>query len=477
MALWYWSLEATRPLRPLIAANLMTERFIRTGPLSFCQELLLLSEILQGCAPTVSRLVRIDGDLDIAAFAAAAQSTIAAHEPLRSICIWRSGEPRSQVSTPEDVALGCQFDEVRSGRDLTSFLRAVYDPATFAAGRVPQMRHSLVRVQDNAHLWAFGVHHMAADAISLARYAETFRQSYAGVAVSPRPTASIEYAETQRAWLSSCEAQIHFEWWLRMLDAIDPEPMPVKAPVPSPLSGRTRRELRLAGGGRSAVVRRAREWRVPQAAIFLAAFARTIAKRRSTSCVTVLTNVPGRSLPGASDATGAFYNTVPLPLPTQAENARSASAVAAEALFQVLERQEVPAPLLSLGALRRGAAPLAARFPITFNVVEHPLAGFRLSGCRIRDVDIATLEQVTWDSGGAMPLSTPHSFGRGSMDWLISVLPSALVIVVEYDADQCDPEDLRSLMEAYGDEIHSFMEFSGTQQACDPSLVADWRSP
>jgi hypothetical protein len=175
-------------------------------------------------------------------------------------------------------------------------------------------------------------------------------------------------------------------------------------------------------------------------------------------------------------ATGAFYNTVPLIISTQAENGRVASTNAAEALFQVLERQEVPAPLLSLGASTNGAAPLAAKFPITFNVVDHPLAGFQLGGCSLREIDISTLERATWDSGAPTPLSTAHGLGRGSMDWLISVLPVALVIAVEYDADQCDADDLRSLMEAYGEQVCAFVGSDNRERAGDPSLVVDWNS-
>jgi hypothetical protein len=59
-------------------------------------------------------------------------------------------------------------------------------------------------------------------------------------------------------------------------------------------------------------------------------------------------------------------------------DAPSAASATAEALFEVLDHQEVPVALLSFGASRRGAVPLAARIPITFNVVDHPLGSFGL---------------------------------------------------------------------------------------------------
>jgi hypothetical protein len=63
------------------------------------------------------------------------------------------------------------------------------------------------------------------------------------------------------------------------------------------------------------------------------------------------------------------------------------------------------------------------------------------------------------------------------MDWLISVLPAALVIAVEYDADQCDADDLRSFMEIYAEQVCCFVGFDVRERAGDPSLVADWNSP
>ncbi|WP_281406982.1 condensation domain-containing protein [Mesorhizobium sp. B1-1-1] len=448
--------------------------YIRTGPLSFCQELLLFTELSQSRAPMIARLVRIVGHLDIPAFERAVQATVTAHEPLRSICVWRSGEPVCQVMAPEDVEHSCRHEDLQSDTNVTSALQWAYGPANFSAGRAPQMRHCIIRVAEDVHLWAFGVHHISADAISLQRYAETFRQSYAGALNGLTLTTSIDYARVQRKWLSSVEAQAEYELWLRRLDAIGMEPMPVRASTSPSIVGRHRQELRIAVGGRDAVVRRAREWRVPPAALFLAAFARTVAARRVASSVAVFTNVPSRSLPGASTATGAFYNTVPLAVPVEAGDARSASSRAAGALFDALDHQEVPMALLSLGATRRGAVPLTKRIPISFNIVDHPLGNWHLPGCRLEDLDISTLDPVTWESGGAARLQEDEGSGCDSMDWLVTMLPSALVVAVEYDASLCDSDDVRSMLVAYRTEFRSFVEANHGDDKGDAALVADW---
>ena len=443
-------------------------RYVRTGPLSFCQEMLLHIEALQGYPPLVSRLVRIDGNFDASAFAAAAQATIAAHEPLRSVCLWRSGEPFSFVLEAEDVDSCCSFENPAS----LAVLRLADDRTVFAAGRAPQMRHHLFRIGRNLHLWQFGVHHVAADAVSLQHYAETFRRSYVGESLPLQLTTSIDYARSQHAWLGSHEAQMQFEWWMRQVDLITTTPLPVRAPASPSGFGRARQESRWPVSRRNLLAQRAREWRVPPVAVFLAAFAQTLAARRAASQVVVLTNVPGRSLSGASTTTGAFYNTVPLTIPTQAGDARAASAAAAEALFQALDRQEVPTSLLSLAASRRGASPLTSIIPFTFNLVDHPLAGFELPGCCLREINAATLEPVTWGSG-----KFAISAASGSMDWLVTVLPSALVVAVEYDAALCDADDVHAMIDEYKTDLSFFFGPEATENPGDPSLVADWASP
>lgn len=451
-------------------------QYVRSGPLSFCQELLLSTEVHEWVAPTISRLVQISGQLNTSAFAAAAQAMIAAHEPLRSIHIWRSGEPLCQVLAPGEIE-GCfQYDDATCDTSARSALKFAYDPAGFAAARAPQMRHGIVRAAEATYLWAFGVHHIAADAISLRYYAETFCERYAGASSNRQPTGSIDHALVQRNWLRSAKAQIEYEWWLRQLDTIHPQALPVRPPGSPSVTGQRRQELRVAVG-RNSVARRARDWRVPAAALFFAAFARAVAGRCATSEVAVFTNVPGRSLPGASKTTGAFYNSLPLVLRAQTGDAQSASSMTAETLYEVLDHQEVPVALLSLGASRRGAVPLAARIPITFNIVDHPLGSFRMPGCRLHEVDIATLERVTWGSGEATLLQGAPISQHSTMDWLITVLPSALTIAVEYDAAQCDPDEVRELLESYGAELRAFVGSDFGDEGGDPSLVADWSSP
>ena len=158
----------------------------QSGPLSFCQELLLYQEIFSGIPPTISRVATIRGSFDVPAFERAANATIKQHEPLRSTWEWRSGEPVCSIlpfdpALPSVSVLDC---------DAESLGAASAGPMGMTGSGLPHMRHWLVRVCDNEHLWVFGAHHMAADAVSLKLYAETFCQAYAGLPIATGPTAA-----------------------------------------------------------------------------------------------------------------------------------------------------------------------------------------------------------------------------------------------------------------------------------------------
>jgi hypothetical protein len=62
------------------------------------------------------------------------------------------------------------------------------------------------------------------------------------------------------------------------------------------------------------------------------------------------------------------------------------------------------------------------------------------------------------------------------MDWLVTVLPSAIVIAVEYDAARCDADDVGEMRNAYGIELRYFVGSGLDDNRGDPSLVADWSS-
>lgn len=446
----------------------MTEQ---SGPLSFCQELLLYQEIFSGIPPTISRIAKICGALDLPAFERAANATIKQHEALRSTWEWRFGEPVCNI-LPFDPALPSVsvLDCDPEGLGIASA-----GPMGMAGSDPPHMQHWLVQFGDQEHLWVFGAHHMAADAVSLKLYAETFRQAYTGLPIeNGGPTASIAYAGAQREWLRSRAAQDEFDWWQRRLGEIETQRLPVAAASAASTVAAERQELRICTDART-VIDAARYARVPVATLFLTAYAKTVAARQGAASTYVFTNLAGRSLRGASSATGAFYNSVPIRLSGQA-NLKAAIAETANSLFEALDHQEVPVALLSLGAVERGGLPLADRFPVSFNVVDHPLASFSLPGCQLMETDGSTLTRPRWGHSAPTPLGNGTSSTRATMDWLVTVMPTSIVITLEYTPQFVDPDDVRSLLLDYRTVLSALFAERPVSTSGEAGLIADWRN-
>lgn len=447
---------------------------IREGPLSFCQELLLYRELFSGCAPTITRVVRIEGPLDTGAFERAANETIDAHEPLRATWAWRGSKPIALVKCARNLTSAFRLVNSKDVTDLATGIVEALSATAVSASNPPHLRHWIFRRREQDHLWVFIGHHMAIDAMSLKLYADTFRSTYEGASKPVLRTTSIEYAQTLQDWLTTSVAQADLNWWLKKLEQLPRGDLPVASASSGSDVGIERQELRLPLSVRNSLLRRARRERAPSAAIFLAAYALTVEQRRNAESHCVFINVPGRNLTGAACASGASYNSVPLIL-TTASDTSATIAIAAEALFEVLDHQGVPAPLVSLACVRQGGIALPDRIPVTFNVIDHPLQSFRLPGCRLWEVELATLGPPVWGLSGPLALRSDQVPVRPSMDWLVSVLPTSVVVTVEYATHYADRMDVSAFLAEYEATLHQFCDgLEVGEDTIDAGLVADW---
>lgn len=449
-------------------------RLVRTGPLSVAQELLLYIETLTRQAPTISRIAHISGPLDINAFQRAARAVVSSHEALRSIYCWKPAEPISEVIDPEDVPDSCHYLENDDITCANAALARAYDPSNFAAASIPHIRHSIVRISQGSYLWAFAANHIAADAVSLVQYGDTFSRHYAGEEDIRSLTTSIDYALSQRQWFSTDEAQSQLEWWLNRLERMTPFLSPI-ADCDTGGTGKLRLELRITvRGGRAGIMRRAREWHVPPAALFFAAFSRMIASRNLSRSVLFLTNVPGGGLAGAAAAAGAFYNTLPMEIPAETKSPELAAINAAEALMDVLDHREIPASLINLAAAKLGLIPVAAKIPMTLNITDHPLNRWALPGCQLYDADIGK-PGIPLARGGSSILEAKSHDPIGKMDWLITMLPAAVVIAVEFDRAKYKDADVQAMLAEYHLTLAEFIETKPSGDPLELALVSDWR--
>ncbi|MGY4298831.1 hypothetical protein ACVWXN_006926 [Bradyrhizobium sp. i1.4.4] len=462
---------------------------MKRGPLSFCQELLFLRQAISPeFRPVIARVVRIDGAIDVTAFTRAFSTMVAVHEPLRSRWSWARSIPRTEVMPPgssehlQPVLVPVAKSELASA--AMGLTQATLSHINCSSGC--PVTNTLVRISNSQHYWIFAIHHLAADGWSLKRYGQTFSQAYASPKSLPKPgviASSISYAKRQRAWFATAEAQRKFEKLLQRVGGMQRQELPLAMASPSALAGQgERREIRLDKSARRSLNKLVQARRCPTTAPFLAALAMAIAKRTGKSQVSVLSNVAGRTLPGALDALGAFYNTVVFSVRVEAGALledildRSASEI-----IEALEFQEIPISVVNFARRRREEEDIVDKFPITLNVVEHPLSDFRLPGCLVREVDGSSFAISRHD------VIEPHTVARTTHDKgigiVVTLLPEEIKIAAEYSANLLDRQDVAALVGEVASILGQLLNaqpredrWPRPRRSYLRDVVGDWRS-
>ena len=421
-------------------------------------------------------------------FISSMRRTAEMHEPLRSRWIWLEDVPRTEVldaqSSPECfLTLPDAASEV--GLAGPALARRVTESVSSGSGQ--PVKNGIIVEKNGIWHWIFAAHHLAADAWSLKAYGQTFSRAYADPAGAPPETAvtsSIPYAEAQRRWFDTPQAQDQFEWWIRRLAEIPPQPAPLgtSPAAPQPAAKGYRQEISCGATMRDGVFRVMRSERCPIIAIFFGALAVLYARRTGLSKISVLTNVAGRTLPGANFATGAFYNTVVLTLDVgPIASAPSLLHAATSSLIEIIDHQEVPMSVVNLFLTRQGGVNALAELPVSLDVVEHPLAEFAVAGCRMTEVELSTFSAP--DRTGA----TRREVGRSALNRGLSVMASVfsddLVLGVEYIDDGDAAAAVQRFLVDFATTVEWLVgEILGddagacrVRPAAEAPLIGDWR--
>ncbi|HYO13481.1 MAG TPA: amino acid adenylation domain-containing protein, partial [Thermoanaerobaculia bacterium] len=197
-------------------------------PLSFAQERLwFLDRFEPGSALyNIPGAVRIEGDLDVPAFAAAIGEIVRRHEALRTSFVEVEGRPVQRIRPwPPWAApvidlsgLPTGAREAEQQRHLREEARRAFD---LASGR--SLRVALLRLGGSEHVVALTFHHIAADGWSLGvflRELPALYQAFRAGRPSPLPELPIQYADFavwQRDWLQGDVLKGQLAWWRRTL--------------------------------------------------------------------------------------------------------------------------------------------------------------------------------------------------------------------------------------------------------------------
>ncbi|WP_410590237.1 amino acid adenylation domain-containing protein [Amycolatopsis sp. lyj-23] len=385
-------------------------------PLSHAQTRMWFLNRLESAGYTIPLAVRLGGDLDPAALAAALGDVVERHEILRTVFPDVDGVPYQRVlpHAPESPLATATVAEDALSAVLAAEASRAFDLATDRP-----LRATLYRVGDE-HVLLLVLHHIAGDGWSvdvLARdlataYDARVRGTEPGWAELPAQYA--DYAVWQRELLDDRQAaDRQWEYWR---DALDGLPEELRLPADRP-----RRAATAFRGGsvdfavppavHQALTALARRSGASVFMVVQAAVAALLTKHGAGTDIPLGSLVAGRSDEVTNDLVGFFVNTLvlrtdtgrnptfaelvgrvrdtdleayahqDLPFELLLEMARPARSLARQPLFQVmLSYYEVPDPRFSIGGLQvrpEVLPPTGAKFKfdLTFQFGERPAEG------------------------------------------------------------------------------------------------------
>ncbi|HEY0700141.1 MAG TPA: MupA/Atu3671 family FMN-dependent luciferase-like monooxygenase, partial [Micromonospora sp.] len=293
---------------------------------------------------TETKVVRLDGRLDVDALRAALELVVRRHPALRSVFREVDGEPRQVALPPAPLTLPV----VDADGDVDEVTAAVVRQETahrFDLASGPLFAPRLVRLDTGRHLLVLRMHHLVIDTLSaqvLSReIAAAYRATRAGQPVDlpvppPWPVPTVTDDETVAG---------NLDWWTGQLD-----PLPARLELPP---DRPRPALPSGVGGvvtavldadlTSRVREFARRHRATPFMVLLAGFAAVLSDLAGGQRDLVLGTPVAHRPPGSQDAVGLFVNTLPLRLAVATEAGFADLVGAARSvLFDAQEHQDVP---------------------------------------------------------------------------------------------------------------------------------------
>ncbi|WP_414945499.1 amino acid adenylation domain-containing protein, partial [Amycolatopsis sp. cmx-11-32] len=215
-----------------------------TLPLSFAQRRLWFLAQFEGPSPSynIPLTLRLTGSLDRVAFAAALRDVVGRHEVLRTVFALADGEPYQRVLSLDETAFALDVVQVTAG-NLDETIAETAGHAFDLTTEAP-VRASLLAVTPEDHVLVLVVHHIAADAWSMAPLSRDVAAAYKArlrgtePAWTPLPVQYADYALWQRDLLgdeddpeSLLSRQVSY--WRDTLDGV-PEELDLPADRPRP---------------------------------------------------------------------------------------------------------------------------------------------------------------------------------------------------------------------------------------------------
>jgi len=266
-------------------------------------------------------VLRLSGELDVAALERALSRLVERHEALRTTFREREGEVFQVVRPAEPVRLplldlsGKEEAELEAQRLATAEVGRRFDLATG-----PLFRRSLLRLGPAEHLLVLTLHHIVGDGWSLRVVRRDLTELYSA-AVSDRPAALpelpvqyVDFAVWQHEWLRGKRlGQLLSYWRERLASAPERLELPTDRPAPAVQTyrGAHRRRL-LSAALTQRLQKRALEEDSSLFMLLLAAFSALLGRYSGTEDLVVAAPVANRTRAELEELVGFFVNTLAL---------------------------------------------------------------------------------------------------------------------------------------------------------------------
>ena len=415
----------------------------------------------------IAEAVELQGDVDPECISRALDSLPLKHETLRTR--FRTVGSRLKAQVLEHPALDevtvvlrrddgsyfPRFDDIK--KELSSRFRHL------SPERAISYTSLLAQRPNDNWLWMLAFHHVYSDAWSQYIYGKSFSKALVrGGEMTDQDvvgTSSIDYAQTQYDWLDSGEAHTQLDWWVDHLIDVPEQLYPYRCDIrPGAIFTSVRLEQRLGQGVHKGLNAISVKFRVPPIAVALACLANVLARHTKTKRTTILTYAPGRSLRGALNATGAFYNSVLLCIGNDyPKTNESRLQYAAKAVFDSWKRQEIPIGFLFRACQEKGRHFTEDSFPICLNYIKHPLSDFVIPGCQMSEVDLNTLDTDTAKSNSYRVIGAQSGSRPSGLTFVAHELGRDTKITLDTHITETDAEQAFLLLEEYVREIKSFV--------------------
>ncbi|MFI0982040.1 amino acid adenylation domain-containing protein [Streptomyces sp. NPDC021093] len=420
---------AADPLPPVTPADRS-----RPLPLSFAQQRMWLFDRFAPGNPAyhVPTAVRIGGDLDPVALAAALRALMARHEVLRTVAYETDDAPAQRVLPVEEAPLTIrQLATGERAEDLAdAFVTRPFDLAAEAP-----LRALLLRTGPAEHLLVLVIHHIALDGWSMGVLVEDLAALYDGHDLPPLPVQYADYAvwQADRAAEGRWTEQLE-HWRGRLAGPLPVLELPTDRPRPATpslagavheftLSEELTQRLRALGAQHGATL----------FMVLLAGYQTLLGRLSGAQEVIVGTPVAGRGRPELDGLVGCFVNSLAL------RGDLSGDPAFAELLERTRDRaltdfecQDVPFEqvLDAVGAERDPARHPVFQTMLTLQNARPPRAGFE--GLDVDPVDAQT--------------------GSCLMDLMFTATErdGRLAFTVEYATDLFDAESVGRLAHRFG---------------------------